>query len=428
MASRPLLSLRVWLQSTSLLAVLAGYSCLFAISSGFAEAERLDRHKQLIVSITQGLQSGSLQLPLPAGFGVEALQVDSSDASPPNQRSAADGSIWLVSRSSTSSQTQAGVLEVRQNITASVQRQHRSQLLLVAAAGVSALFTSLLLRIVLWRGLIQPLRGLTRELSALSADSLGQRTLDPVGQSQELQPIVQAFNNLQQRLASAWQRERSFVDGVAHELRTPITVISSHAQSLQRDAEVPSRSALKLIAQETQRMAALITVMLDFARGDSGRLRLDIQSLDPEVLLLDAYERLQLINPQRLCLAAANNNCLGLVHADQERVQQCLAALVENAMQYSDGEVELAVDDLDHSAVLHVRDRGPGIAEDERAQVVERFARGSASIGKRGSGIGLATVTMLMQAMGGELVIGDVPGGGADMQLRFKISGRQPLP
>ena len=418
----------MWLQSTSLLAVLAGYSCLFAISSGFAEAERLDRHNQLVASITQGLQSGSLQLPLSAGLGVEALLVDSSDASPPNKRFATDGSIWLVSRSSSSSQTQAGVLEVRQNITASVQRQHRNQLLLVAAAGVSALFTSVLLRIVLWRGLMQPLRGLTRELSALSADSLGQRTINPVGQSQELQPIVQEFNNLQQRLASAWQRERSFVDGVAHELRTPITVVSSHAQSLQLDAEVPSRSALELIAQETQRMATLITVMLDFARVDSGRLHLDLQPLDPEALLLDAYERLQLVNPKRLRLAAANENSLGHVHADQERVQQCLAALVENAMQYSDGEVELAVGELGQAVVLHVRDRGPGIREDERALVVERFARGSASIGKRGSGIGLATVTMLMHAMGGELVISDTPGGGADMQLRFKSSGSQLLP
>ena len=218
------------------------------------------------------------------------------------------------------------------------------------------------------------------------------------------------------------------MDGVAHELRTPITVISSHAQSLQRDEQVPSRSALQLIAQETQRMAELISVMLDFARGDSGRLHLDLQPLDPEALLLDAYERLQLINPKRLRLAAVNKNSLGHVHADQERVQQCLAALVENAMKYSDSEVELAVGELDEGVVLHVRDRGPGIAEDERALVVERFARGSASIGKRSTGIGLATVTMLMQAMGGELVIGDVPGGGADMQLRFKSSVRQPEP
>ena len=421
------------MQSTSLLAVVAGYSFLFAISSGLAEGQRLDRHQQLIASISQGLQSQSLQLPLPSGFGVEALWVSTAAAAPPTVRRLTDGSIWLVSRTSLSAAIHPGVLEVRQNITASVQRQQRNQLLLIAAAGASALLTSLLLRVVIWRGLMLPLRGLTRDLSSLSADSLGQRRLDPVGQSQELQPIVEAFNQLQQRLAAAWTRERSFVDGVAHELRTPITVISSHAQSLQAASAAPwraaqSRAAVALIAAEAQRMAALISVMLDFARGDSGRLRLDLELLDPEALLLDAYERLQRINPQRLRLATASQCGMGLIRVDSERVQQCLAALVENALLYSDGEVELAVGVRDQQVALHVRDRGPGIAEAERAAVLRRFARGSASIGTRGSGIGLATVTMLMEAMNGELLVADRPGGGADLQLCFKLSAPPPAP
>ena len=64
----------------------------------------------------------------------------------------------------------------------------------------------------------------------------------------------------------------------------------------------------------------------------------------------------------------------------------------------------------------------------ERNQVLERFVRGSTAIGTRGSGIGLATVVLLIQAMQGELVIGDAPGGGADMQLRFRIFDRPPAP
>ena len=77
---------------------------------------------------------------------------------------------------------------------------------------------------------------------------------------------------------------------------------------------------------------------------------------------------------------------------------------------------------------LHVRDQGPGIPQAERDQVLERFARGSSSIGTRGSGIGLATVTLLMDAMQGELMIADVANGGADMQLRFKPLARPPEP
>ena len=83
----------------------------------------------------------------------------------------------------------------------------------------------------------------------------------------ELQPIVEAFNQLQARLAEAWQRERRFVDGVAHELRTPITVISSHAQRLQAEASQESQAKLvALIAAEAERLGELVAVMLDFAR------------------------------------------------------------------------------------------------------------------------------------------------------------------
>ena len=115
-----------------------------------------------------------------------------------------DGASWLTSRSRLFSLPSVqGVLEVRQNITASIQSQRRDELLLIAAAGMSLLLVSLLFRLVLWRGLIKPLQALADELACLSADSLGQRSLDPVGQSRELQPIVEAFNQLQCRLAEA---------------------------------------------------------------------------------------------------------------------------------------------------------------------------------------------------------------------------------
>lgn len=77
MASRSLTSLRIWLQSTSLLAVVAGYSALFAFGSSLAEAERLERHQQLVDQIRSGVNSGALALPLPPAFGVQAVLVPS---------------------------------------------------------------------------------------------------------------------------------------------------------------------------------------------------------------------------------------------------------------------------------------------------------------------------------------------------------------
>ena len=319
-------------------------------------------------------------------------------------------------------------MEVRQNITASIQSQRRDQLLLIAAAGMSLLLVSLLFRVVLWRGLIKPLQSLAGDLSRVSADSLGQRSLDPVGQSRELQPIVEAFNQLQARLAEAWQRERRFVDGVAHELRPPITVIAGHAQSLQAELPEASQSKMALIAAEAERLGELVTVMLDLARSDAGRLTLELETLDPELVLVDAYERLQALAPDRLRLAPPSEAEFRHINADAERVQQCLAALVDNALRYSPGIVQLAFSASGDGVSLHVNDQGPGIPEAERAQVMQCFVRGSTAIGTRGSGIGLATVSLLMEAMQGELRIGDAHGGGADMQLRFKLSDRPPAP
>ena len=429
MALRSLPSLRVWLQSTSLLAVVAGYTALFAFGSFLANAERLERHQRLVDQIRNGLSTGELSLPLPQGFGVQVAFVpaDSRDESPTLRL--VDGSYWLTSLTPVPSLAASNaLLEVRQNITASIQSHRRDQLLLIAAAGMSLLLVSLLFRLVLWRGLITPLRSLAGDLSRLSAESLGQRTLDPVGQSRELQPIVEAFNQLQARLAQAWQRERRFVDGVAHELRTPITVISGHAQSLQVELSPASQAKLALIAAEAERLGELVTAMLDLARSDAGRLTLQLESLDPELVLLDTFERLQSLAPDRLQLASPADAQIPRITADAERLQQCLAALVDNALRYSTGAVQLAVSASDDSVILHVIDQGPGIPEAECAQVLQCFVRGSAAIGTRGSGIGLATVNLLMAAMQGELLIADAPGGGADMQLRFRISDHPPAP
>ena len=429
MALRSFPSLRVWLQSTSLLAVVAGYTALFAFGSFLAEAERSERHQRQVEQIRNGLNTGALSLPLPQGFGVQAalVAVDSRDAAPTLRL--IDGSYWLTSRTPLRPlASNPALLEVRQNITASIQSQRRDQLLLIAAAGMSLLLVSLLFRLVLWRGLIKPLQSLAGDLSHLSADSLGQQTLDPVGQSRELQPIVEAFNQLQKRLAEAWQRERRFVDGVAHELRTPITVISGHAQSLQLEAPEESQAKLALIAAEAERLGELVSVMLDLARSDAGRLKLELETFDPELVVLDAYERLQALAPKRLRLAPSLDAEIPRITADAERLQQCLAALVDNALRYSAGAVHLAVSASGDSAILHVRDQGPGIPEQEHGQVLQRFVRGSTSIGTRGSGIGLATVKLLMEAMKGELLIADALGGGADMQLRFRISDPPPAP
>ena len=165
-------------------------------------------------------------------------------------------------------------------------------------------------------------------------------------------------------------------------------------------------------------------MLLDFARSDSGRLQLELASMDPEALVLEAYERLLPLAPTRIRLAAPTSELLPLINVDGQRLQQCLAALVDNALKFSSDPVALSVELAQGCVVFHVNDSGPGIPTQEREQVLERFSRGSSSVGTRGSGIGLATVALLIQAMQADLVITDAPNGGADMQLRFTALDR----
>jgi signal transduction histidine kinase len=282
--------------------------------------------------------------------------------------------------------------------------------------------------LVLRRGLIVPLNNLRDQLNALEADSLDEQSIELKAQPKELQPIADSFNQLQARLSTAWQRERAFVDGVAHELRTPISVLSAQAQRLmQVGTSIGSDAAgLQSIASEADRMGELVRVLLDFARSDSGRLRVELASVEPEPLILDAYERLLPLAPSRIRLAPPTSELLPLIDVDRQRLQQCFAALVDNALKFSSDSVMLSVELAQGCVVFHVIDSGPGIPMQERERVLERFARGSSSIGTRGSGIGLATVSLLMDAMQGELVITDAAIGGAGMQLRFRALDRPP--
>ena len=414
----------MWLQSTSLLTVVAGYTLLLVLSSAFSDLQRRERHQRLVQSLALIAQAGHLDSVPLRSFGLQVSLLPVGPAEPPRLQSDASGDRWLVSTSRLPlADGEPRLLELRQNVTRSLEQQQITHLWLIAAAGVSILFTSLLLRPVLRRGLVVPLNDFDQQLQRLEADNLGENLLDPATQPQELRSIALAFNNLQQRLAAAWKRERAFVDGVTHELRTPITVISGYSQRLQRQALPASaeRSA-QMISSEARRMADLLNVMRDLARIDAGKLVVQLEPLDLGEQLLNAYESSLSLAKGRVQLSLPGpEGCLAFM-ADPLRLQQCLQELIRNALLYSSGVVLLQVESAGDWVVLHVLDEGAGIAAAEQSLVLQRFKRGSGSTGTRGMGIGLPLVNELMQLMGGELVIAEASAGGADLQLRFRFA------
>ncbi|MCS5692873.1 HAMP domain-containing histidine kinase [Cyanobium sp. FGCU-6] len=432
-------SLRYWLQSSTLIAVLAGYGLLLAVGAGLLELERRQAHSQLVAALVSSLNSASpaeseLALARYRPLGIAAW-LEPPQPARPVQRLGSGSQRWLQSVTPLKlANGQVFSLVVRQNVSQSLQRERRLLLLLLAAAGLASLFTSALLRPVLRLGLVVPIEALCQRLQAITTPPRADAPLLPLAeQPSELQPIAAAFGALQQRLAAAWERERSFSDGAAHELRTPITLISGHAQSLLRQPlPEPQRQAVAAIAREALSMGLLVGQLLDLSRQDADRLQLLLEPLDPEALVLEAFDRLRPLAPGRLLLAPASAAAPPRsLQADRERLLQCLSALVENALAYApSGPVELALSCDGRAVTWHVRDRGPGVAPDERLRIFERFVRGraAAAADKRGSGLGLALVRLLMEAMGGSATVADHAGGGADFQLRLPLSPSPPPP
>ena len=307
-----------------------------------------------------------------AAFGLVAQLVPAGAEQAPLQFQQG-GRTWLESRTLLQ---RAGDVErtlvLRQDITESLQRQQKFQLLLIASAGSSMLLTALLLRVVLWRGLVLPLQQLNGQVNELKADTLAQVLLEPAEQPFELQPLALAFNDLQRRLADAWQQERSFVDGVAHELRTPISVISGHAQQLQQLAGFSAPGPVALIAAEAARMGRLLQVLAELARSDSGRLQLVLQTHDPDDVLLMAYERLS-STADRLQLAVPASELLPSIQVDQDRLAM-FSRIGRQPWPTARGLV--SAESTGAHVVLHVVTMALH-PEPERDKVMQRFQRGA---------------------------------------------------
>jgi two-component system OmpR family sensor kinase len=416
--------------------VLAGYSLLVLLSLVLARLERQRAHRELVdrlsselvrrvrtpaeaPAVVRGLLLPGLQLEL-----APAAAARSSAGQPLRlQRQGERALIESLTPLSLADGSQLS-LRLRQDVTASIASQGFTLQLLSAAAGGAALFTALLMRPVINRGLVRPLEALGEQLRSYRLPPAPLELIDLEAQPEELRPIAASFNVMQEGLAASWELQRSFVDGVAHELRTPITLISGHAQSMQRAAPAGAAGrSLLLISAEARRMGAMVSDMLDLVRQDAGRLELRSQPIDTEELLLELYERLAPGTQGRLRIdLPIGEEALVLPRAsgDPRRVEQCLTTLVENACRYAPhGPISLAVEVSERELLLHVRDRGPGVPEGEREAIFGRFVRGSASVDKRGSGIGLAVARSLMQAMGGRISVVSAAGGGADFRLHL---------
>jgi signal transduction histidine kinase len=216
-----------------------------------------------------------------------------------------------------------------------------------------------------------------------------------------------------------------FVSLVSHELRSPMAAVIGAAQTLQlrwRELAPEQRmSFLTLIADETNRLAALIGDVLDTSRIDAGTFSFAFADVDMEQLVDETVAAAGLAQDE-VRVRASVARPLPRVRGDRVRLRQVLVNLIDNAVKYSPtgDEVEVSAAARNGTLRIDVRDRGPGIAREHQKLIFEKFGRAKvAGTAKPGTGLGLFIARSIAEAHGGSIEVESAPERGATFTLEL---------
>ncbi|MEO4000386.1 extracellular solute-binding protein [Mesorhizobium sp. CAU 1732] len=276
---------------------------------------------------------------------------------------------------------------------------------------------------LVWFGIgrtFAPLASLEQELRARSPDDLSPVTV-PV--PTEVSQLVAALNDFTERLRLAIERMSGLVTEAAHEVRTPLASLRAQAE-VAMDEPDPDKLRVRVarIHQSAAQASQLVSQLLMDATISH---RLDMRDARPTTvsgLIEDVRRRLDPSVVERVRVSIAEGLSDAEFYADRVVLREMLRNVVDNAILYSSGPVEIGASTQgDGKLRLSVSDRGPGIRDSEKDAVLERFKRGSAGEGKTGSGLGLAIVKRVVDSHGGTLRLLDRDGGGLTMEIGLPV-------
>lgn len=257
--------------------------------------------------------------------------------------------------------------------------------------------------------LVRPLRRLAARAEAIAAGDTAQ--LGDIENDPELAPLVQSLKRLLDDTSRRVEQGTRFVSDVSHEIRAPLAALSAAVDVMKRRrAHLPERSAyaLDLLEEEIDEFQRLVLDLLEMSKIDAGRAELLLEPTDCRALVASAVA---LVDADPAVTIADDVPSTALL--DRRRIGQVLVNLLENARRYAGGATEVVVCRPDaHVLRFLVRDRGPGVPEEERSRIFDRFERGDhGQRGPSGSGLGLALVTEHTRLHGGRVWVEDANDG-----------------
>jgi two-component system OmpR family sensor kinase len=304
----------------------------------------------------------------------------------------------------------------------------RLQQMLVGGAGL-AVGLGLIVSIVVTRGITAPLRRLADATRAVAAGDFAQR-LEERG-STEVAQVTHDFNEMTAALQKAEELRQNLVADVAHELRTPLSVIQGNLRAILDDVYPLEKGEVARLYDETRLLSRLVDDLRELAQVEAGLLRLDLRDTDVgDLVQRTVANYVPAAEAKSIELSVGVAGDLPPLKADPDRLVQVLRNLLTNALRHAPEGGQVAVsasvaDDTSGSAVeIAVADNGSGISPEDLPHMFDRFWRAYRSHSREsgGTGLGLAIARSLVEAHGGHIWVDSRPGEGARFAFRLPIA------
>lgn len=284
---------------------------------------------------------------------------------------------------------------------------------------MATVFLAGILSTLLVRSIIEPLERLAHATRLVARGQFGARVKPPAGRDDEIAMLTRDFNDMSARLEQLDRMKRDFISNVSHDLKSPLAAMQETndvlLDGLAGSLSDRQRGLLEMSRDSGRRLSAMIHKLLDLSRLDSRptpvRELLDLSALTQRAV--DHVNAGRWARGSGPGVVLERSSSRVLLRADAEEMSQVLDNLLENALKFSpeSGTVRVALEEHDGAAVLRVADEGPGIPDQDKPRVFERFYQGDAGRNAppldRGVGLGLAICRHIIDAHGGSITVRD---------------------
>jgi len=308
-----------------------------------------------------------------------------------------------------------------------VPRQINSTLGLLAPVGLISIFLAILttvIGILLVRRMVNPLAQVIAAARAVAGGDLSARV--PVSGPDDLRALSDSFNHMAASLQQNDFERRNMLADIAHELRTPITVMRGRLEGIVDGVYPANSDQITPALEETYLLERLVEDLRLLTLAESRQLHFEKSDVNLNDLARHVVDLFQAEAEDRhISMTSEVAPVEAVALLDAQRTEQVVANLVANAIRYTaeGGRVWIAVEPAPGSVVLTVNDNGPGVSEDDLPSIFNRFWRGekSRSRASGGAGLGLAIARQLVEAQGGRISAANLPGGGLQVRCEFPL-------